>query len=978
MKKMTQLAVRKPGMIFTILTLLTIIAVAGMTRLKMDSSTESLLPRSSRAYRMLQQTKKIFGDSKTFHITAVEPLKGKKLLTPRLFSRLYPLMMMFREFRIFNKDLEETRFTTILKTVSVTPRAGKKAADTGNGSGPPAGLDDSPQTPAKTSDRDDPGPPRIDEPDSNTQQQTDIWKQKIDPKKLFARADRKRRQYDYSACTGVTPKALCAVLDKAAAEQMRTIIEISGFSTHPADKKLDTKQIRKIVENWETLYLNKSMQIIKTSIDPLTAKDVSGTGKSLKALPLIPEKDGKLQLPKDAASVKKYTSKLLLNPAYESLLYAKESTGKIAALAFSISLRPRENNNWIFNFFHQSIKHYNKSPFKLTQMGSFMYNKYLKEYMQKDLKRLIPLVILVIILTFYFNFRSKRGVILPMLSVLLAVTWTFGLMGILGIPITLVVNLLPPLLIAVGSSYAIHILNHYYLEHNEIHNAKDKKAALQRSMQSISVTVLLAAVTTFIGFMTLVTNQVLSLQHFGLFAALGTLFSMVSATLLIPASLTFLKKLKIKNPGKASGGQHSNKYVSGMVNWFSKLSTTHPRKLTITAILIVVVFGYGVSGLYVESSAAYMLKKDSFLYKADLHLGNLFKGHMVTNLVLDSGKKGGALEPAFLKFIEKFRRWAVSENNRKKYHILHTSSLGDLIKRFHMAANGDRKAFYRIPETRNEILDYLQLYGGRDSDLDGRPDSLESFMDPARRYINVLIRRGSQGDKVVSTRMNAAGQRAINSYLVKHAKPLGYTWESTGEPLTFVILGKMVIHGQITSVLLTLLLVAIMMILLFKNWISGLLAIIPISVSVIFIYGLMAFLKIPLDIPKAVLAAIAIGIGVDDTIHMLKTLRGQLKKGLPIKEALHTAHSRAGLAIVYTSVALILGFTVLLFSEFVPVFYLGLLVALAMLSTTLSALILLPAAAYLLNRFQLDREHDWKLLRRIKMSEYFDQDSGVD
>ena len=295
-----------------------------------------------------------------------------------------------------------------------------------------------------------------------------------------------------------------------------------------------------------------------------------------------------------------------------------------------------------------------------------------------------------------------------------------------------------------------------------------------------------------------------------------------------------------------------------------------------------------------------------------------------------------------------------------------------MIKRFHMAANGDKKSYYVIPDKKSAILDYLQLYGGRDSDLDGRPDSLESFIDPAKRYINVLIRKGSQGDKVISTRMNAAGQAVINTYLKKHASPLGYTWEATGEPLTFVILGDMVITGQITSVLLTLLLVAIMMIVLFRNWISGFLAIIPISVSVIFIYGLMGFLGIPLDIPKAVLAAIAIGIGVDDTIHMLKTLRQQLKLGLPIKEALQAAHSQAGLAIVYTSVALILGFTVLLFSEFVPVFYLGLMVALAMLSTTLSALILLPAVAYLTKRFELHKEHDWKLLKKIKLSEYFD------
>ena len=142
---------------------------------------------------------------------------------------------------------------------------------------------------------------------------------------------------------------------------------------------------------------------------------------------------------------------------------------------------------------------------------------------------------------------------------------------------------------------------------------------------------------------------------------------MISATLLIPASLTFLKRLKIKKPqNDSSNHKHANKIVSSIVQCFSRLSINHPGKLSLTALLIVIVFGIGVTKLYVESSAAYMLKKDSFLYQADLHLGNLFKGHMVTNLVLDSGKKGGALDPTFLKFIEKFRKWVVNPRNRKK------------------------------------------------------------------------------------------------------------------------------------------------------------------------------------------------------------------------------------------------------------------------------------------------------------------------
>ncbi|MCK4906854.1 MAG: MMPL family transporter [Spirochaetes bacterium] len=960
MKKMTQLAVKRPATVFILLAVTTALALIGISKLKMDSSTEALLPKNSHAYKMLQHTKRIFGDSKTFLITAIEPANGESVISMQMFSHLAPLMDEISDFKNFDLNRETKRLQTFLRLSAVTPVLNEDNRKKRGDASPPLGLDDN-------------GPPSDLNLNENPTDKSNIWKQKLNEKKYYAKPVRQPVKYNYSKYKPISIEKLAKALDTVASGQLKTILIISGLKKHPWNIPLTKKQFKILLGNWEKIFLYKSMQIVKTSIDPITAKDIHGSNGNLKVISLIPKKDGHRKLPWNKKTLKKYRERLLRNPAYESILYAKDKKGKVAALAMTLTLRARKNNDWIFNFLHQTIKRYNKEPVKLTQMGSFMYQKYLREYMHSDLRRLIPLVILVVMFTFYFNFHSKRGVILPTLSVLLSSTWTFGLMGLLGVPISLVVNLLPPLLMAVGSSYSIHILNQYYLEHDKIHTSDNKKEALQRSMQSISLTVLLAAITTFIGFMTLVTNRVISLQYFGLFAAIGTIFSMVAATLLLPASLTLLKKLKVRKPKKhKSHHQHSNVIVSRVLSGFRRVSLRHPGKLSLIALLIVIVFGIGISRLYVESSAAYMLKKDSFLYKADIHLGNLFRGHMVVNLVLDSGKKDGALEPSFLKFIEKFRKWAVSPKNKKQYHILHTTSFGDVIKRVNMATFGEDSTRYRIPDTKSAIRDYLQIYGGTDSDMDGRPDSLESFIDPNRRYINILVRKGAQGNKPISTRINAEGQKAIDQYLIKHAKPLGYSWEATGEPLTFVVLGEMVITGQIISVLLTILLVAIMMIILFKNWISGLLAVIPISVSVVFIYGLMGFLKIPLDIPKAVLAAIAIGIGVDDTIHILKTLRHHLKLGLPIKEALEAAHSQAGLAIVYTSIALIAGFSILLFSEFVPVFYLGLLVSLSMLSTTVSALVLLPAAAYLLRRFKLHKEHEWKLLRWFKISDYFD------
>ena len=135
----------------------------------------------------------------------------------------------------------------------------------------------------------------------------------------------------------------------------------------------------------------------------------------------------------------------------------------------------------------------------------------------------------------------------------------------------------------------------------------------------------------------------------------------------------------------------------------------------------------------------------------------------------------------------------------------------------------------------------------------------------------------------------------------------------------------------------------------------------------------MGYFNIPLDISKSLLAAIAIGIGVDDTIHMLKTLRLQLKRGLPMKEAIVMTYREAGIPIIYTSLALIFGFSVLLLSQFLPIFFLSILMILTMVTTTISALVILPAIIILFD-LKIDKELDWKIFKIINIQKFFEID----
>ncbi|MEZ4551925.1 MAG: MMPL family transporter [Desulfobacterales bacterium] len=150
--------------------------------------------------------------------------------------------------------------------------------------------------------------------------------------------------------------------------------------------------------------------------------------------------------------------------------------------------------------------------------------KNFNDYIKKDILKNVPLILLVVTLIFYLNFKSVRGVLLPLFTLSMAEIWTIGLMGHLGYKITSIGITLPPLLISVGSSYAIHVLNQYYADFSLI-DPTEKRAGIRDAMTHISVTVFLAGFTTFAAFMTLITNHVSAIQEWALFSATGILFT---------------------------------------------------------------------------------------------------------------------------------------------------------------------------------------------------------------------------------------------------------------------------------------------------------------------------------------------------------------------------------------------------------------------------------------------------------------------
>jgi predicted RND superfamily exporter protein len=267
--------------------------------------------------------------------------------------------------------------------------------------------------------------------------------------------------------------------------------------------------------------------------------------------------------------------------------------------------------------------------------------------------------------------------------------------------------------------------------------------------------------------------------------------------------------------------------------------------------------------------------------------------------------------------------------------------------------NNDDPAFYKIPESQMDILDYLEIFSGDDDDSDGRLDIFEPFVDVSFQKSNILARLSRIADEHVGTTEIKHIMKKTEQYL-KDTLPENYSYTITGYPVINTKLAHYVVMGQMQGLFLSLILVAVVIMLLFKKFSAGPLALIDMGVTILINFGIMGWFGISLDMVTSIIAAITIGIGVDDTIHFLNTYRKNKHSNMSVSDTIEKTMFVAGKAIVYTSIALSCGFLVLTTSSFMPIILFGFLLSLTMVNTTIGSILLIPSAIRMTN-IKLDR-----------------------
>ena len=561
-------------------------------------------------------------------------------------------------------------------------------------------------------------------------------------------------------------------------------------------------------------------------------------------------------------------------------------------------------------------------PEKLYFGGMPMMMNDVSDLIMSDIVRLIPIVFLLIAFILFISFRTARGVILPLLTAAISVIWTLGIMTLFGYEITMISNIIPIILLAIGSAYTIHVLNRI----NQCIE-KDRKKALQIALAYIITPIILAAVTTVIGFLSFVFGAYLSMiQDFGIFTALGVFFALLLSVFFVPALIAAFSMYKSGDRLKSKYREEKSFLSNNILRPLKNILFKHPKyTLTVWSLLLLIT----ISGVFMiqrsVNMADYFKKGNPTRVTEDI-MQEKFGGSLPVYVVF----KGDVQSPEVLKMIKKTQDYMETIPGIDK-----TQSVANLIEEM-SDVMGEGK---NIPDDKAKIINLWFL-------LDGQ-DVMEQLV--TKKFDKAIIQsKFASADSKLMTDF----ENAMETFVTENSTDECII-EVTGMPAVYVRLDSSLIDSQISSLLIAIVMVLIIVGLLLRSIAKGIYATIPIIATIIILFGFMGLTGIPLDIATVLVASIALGIGIDYSIHIITHFNHSFKiNGGDVEKALEETIMVSGKAIIINVVSVAAGFLVLLFSELVPLQNFGLLVALSMIGSGLGALTLLPVILILANRKQ--------------------------
>ena len=525
----------------------------------------------------------------------------------------------------------------------------------------------------------------------------------------------------------------------------------------------------------------------------------------------------------------------------------------------------------------------------------------------------LGLCLLLVCISLFVLFRRPGPVLLALASVVLALGLVLGVYGAMGEEMNMVTAILPPLLIVVGVADTVHILQH---------RARAPDAPLHESLAFIFRPCLFTSLTTAVGFASLATARMQVIRELGLYAALGVLAAFVVSFVVCAAGLSSPWLAPAPRPPDGPGSDLLDRALAAT----GRLATTRPLAILGCCVLLTLAGGYGVSRLVTDTysidffRAGHPVRVDSDAIEAS------YGRYMPLEFTVQPPGKGAAQAPAFLKAL------AAWQAEAQRLDLAGWSlSLADVVARLNQVLRDAGPEGRVVPDQAEAVAQALLMYESQPGNE--RVSLADAGYDTARVTFGVPMVSARGWGKLI-----AGLEGAARRYLPEGTRlvPGGYL------PL-YVRMMAYVVDAQRWSFSVAYLLVFALLGVLFRSVVLAAIAMLPNLLPIFVTLGLMGLSGIRLDIATVTIAAVVIGVVVDDTIHFLHRFRTELAECGDHAEAARRTLASAGRAIVGTSLILACGFCVMALATVKSIVFFGLLSAVAMLVALVADLLMLPA-----------------------------------
>ena len=559
-------------------------------------------------------------------------------------------------------------------------------------------------------------------------------------------------------------------------------------------------------------------------------------------------------------------------------------------------------------------------------------------------------VFIFIIVTLWFIFKNVKWVVMPLLGCLTSVIIMMGLLGLIGWKVTVISSNFIALMLILNMAMNIHLTVRFLQLKKEYPDISKKEAVLEATNRMF-LPILYTIMTTICAFLSLIFSGIKPIIDFGWMMTLGLIVSLLVTFTLLPSLLSIFsseKELNIKDTEKsiitsflASVAKRSNFLIFG------------------STFVIIIASVIGITKLKVENSFINYFDKETEIYKGMKKIDDDLGGTTPLNIILKFPSNAQEKNEE-----DEFSEWEEdTEKNEEKSKYWFTRDKMDKILKVHdylesLPEIGKVLSFgsiLRVAEDLNkkklESLEIAVLYSKIPDEI--KKEIVSPYISVEKDEARIAVRIK---DSLEDLRRNELIKK-INSDLNNKLRLKKEEYNLAGVLILFNNLLQSLFKSQILTLGIVIFGIFCMFFILFRNISLSLIGVVPNFIAAFFILGIIGLLGIPLDMMTITIAAITIGIAVDNSIHYIYRFREEFKKISNYNKTLERCHSTVGIAILNTSITIVFGFSILVLSNFIPTIYFGVFTGLAMLLAMISVLTLLPKLLLIFKPFGSDNEN---------------------